>query len=67
MIALAIFAALYYMFGKSSMSSIDASMDATGLWTLPREESCESSYSDSTGKMVCGVSDLIQKNIHRQQ
>ena len=67
LMALAIFVALYFLFGKSAMTAIDAKMDPTGIWTLPREESCESSYSDSTGKMVCGVSDLIQKNIHGSQ
>ena len=67
LMAMAIFAALYFMFGKSAMAALDGKMDPTGLWGLPRDASCESSYSDSTGKQVCGVSELIQKNIHGQQ
>ena len=49
---------------KSSMlrmAGIDEAVPATGFWKLPRADDCESSYSDSTGKFVCGVPELISE------
>lgn len=67
LMAAVIFGALYLLMGRSAFAKIGDANEPTGLWKLERKETCESQYSDSTGKMVCGVADLVQKNIHGQQ
>lgn len=62
----AVLLALYMLGRKSGFAVVGESMDPTGLWTLERGD-CESSYSDNSGKSICGVDALVQKNIHRRQ
>ena len=62
----AVLVALYMLGQKSGFAVIGESMDPTGLWSLERGD-CESPYSDNSGKNVCGVDALVQKNIHGRQ